>query len=512
MKKHLLSLAVALALGATAYAQGPTMRYSLQFLPGPTTFDWLEGVTPMPTGGFAYTGSSLRNQLAINLIQIADDGTLVLQAEIAGPGAISGHAIESVAGGGFVVAGMFRRSGTTLPIPLMTRLDAAGTPLWSRIYGTMSDYRVRAVRARRGDFATIAPFYPSFTGNQVFSSLIVADSSTGNPVFHRIYDLRVAIQGQSVETQLHFNDMRVMRDGGFLLAGEVISLSGGIFDFAMRTDPNGNILWSRVFDGTSFGARSIDVDGNSIFYTGYDGSRSFVTQLDLAGNQLGTIAIADFFASQIEIDDQDPTRILIAGGNTQTTPMTHTIIDLDPSLAPRYAATHPLSSVSADFPGDLAISAICRNGWATATFNETPLSGTARRGLHHTGIIGDPPQPCAAIPFVPQIQRIDRYPLVRHDVRTTDERNFRPIDLSARRWTPNIAACLNPVCVADVAGTGGPGPDGGVGMEDLFAYIALFESEDLCADVDDGSGTGIRDGALGIEDLVFFLFRFGIGC
>jgi hypothetical protein len=69
------------------------------------------------------------------------------------------------------------------------------------------------------------------------------------------------------------------------------------------------------------------------------------------------------------------------------------------------------------------------------------------------------------------------------------------------------------VCVADVDDGSGTGvPDGGVGIEDLLYYLGLYDAGTTCADVDDGSGTGVPDGGVGIEDLLYYLLRYDAGC
>lgn len=69
------------------------------------------------------------------------------------------------------------------------------------------------------------------------------------------------------------------------------------------------------------------------------------------------------------------------------------------------------------------------------------------------------------------------------------------------------------VCVADVDDGSGAGvPDGGVTVEDLLYYLALYDSGALGADVDDGSGGGVPDGGVTIEDLLYYLQRYDAGC
>jgi probable HAF family extracellular repeat protein len=72
---------------------------------------------------------------------------------------------------------------------------------------------------------------------------------------------------------------------------------------------------------------------------------------------------------------------------------------------------------------------------------------------------------------------------------------------------------LSPKCVADFDDGSGLGvPDGGIGIEDLLFYLGVYNAGTVLADVDDGSGTGTLDGGVGIEDLLYFLVRYDAGC
>ncbi|QQS08073.1 MAG: hypothetical protein IPK69_08655 [Phycisphaerales bacterium] len=68
-------------------------------------------------------------------------------------------------------------------------------------------------------------------------------------------------------------------------------------------------------------------------------------------------------------------------------------------------------------------------------------------------------------------------------------------------------------CVADVDDGSATGVmDGGVTIDDLLYYLAIFNTGNVCADVDDGSATGARDGGVTIDDLLYYLARFNGGC
>lgn len=74
-------------------------------------------------------------------------------------------------------------------------------------------------------------------------------------------------------------------------------------------------------------------------------------------------------------------------------------------------------------------------------------------------------------------------------------------------------AHINVLCVADVDDGSGLGiPDNGVTVDDLLYYLARFEGGMNDADVDDGSATNTIDGGVTIDDLLYYLFRFENGC
>lgn len=75
------------------------------------------------------------------------------------------------------------------------------------------------------------------------------------------------------------------------------------------------------------------------------------------------------------------------------------------------------------------------------------------------------------------------------------------------------AALIDVHCPADVEnGTMTGTRDGAVEVSDLIAFLGFFERGDIRADIDDGSGTGVVDRGVDVNDILFFLARFEIGC
>lgn len=72
---------------------------------------------------------------------------------------------------------------------------------------------------------------------------------------------------------------------------------------------------------------------------------------------------------------------------------------------------------------------------------------------------------------------------------------------------------LRLTCPADMDdGTGAGLPDGAVEINDLLFFLAEYEAGGIAADLDNGSGTGVPDGGVEINDLLYFLAHYEVGC
>jgi hypothetical protein len=81
--------------------------------------------------------------------------------------------------------------------------------------------------------------------------------------------------------------------------------------------------------------------------------------------------------------------------------------------------------------------------------------------------------------------------------------------------TPGVvgATCGSAPCRADLDnGSGSGSPDGAVDINDLVYFLVRFESGHVAVDLDNGSGSGTPDGGVDVNDWLFFLLRFEAGC
>lgn len=91
-------------------------------------------------------------------------------------------------------------------------------------------------------------------------------------------------------------------------------------------------------------------------------------------------------------------------------------------------------------------------------------------------------------------------------------------ELFVQNWDGNGDAPAEPAstsgnCVADLDNGSGIGTtDGAVDINDLVYFLIAFEEGSVNADLDNGAGTGTTDSAVDISDLLYFIAHFEVGC
>ncbi len=80
-------------------------------------------------------------------------------------------------------------------------------------------------------------------------------------------------------------------------------------------------------------------------------------------------------------------------------------------------------------------------------------------------------------------------------------------------YADSLTVTLSHACPADMDnGTGQGVPDGGVDVNDLLFFVPQYEAANAVADIDDGNGQGVPDGGVDINDLLYFLLHYEGGC
>jgi hypothetical protein len=150
--------------------------------------------------------------------------------------------VQQTADGGYIVAGSTWSSGLLQFNFWLIKTDASGDSVWSRIFGGTSDEYCFSVQQTFDDGYVLAGWTESFgAGSRDF--WLVKTNTNGDSLWSRTFGGASDDECTSVEQT---------SDGGYMLAGSTGSFGAGVYDFwLVKTDGNGNLQWSRTFGGGS---------------------------------------------------------------------------------------------------------------------------------------------------------------------------------------------------------------------------------------------------------------------
>jgi hypothetical protein len=151
-----------------------------------------------------------------------------------------GRCIQLTPDGGYIAAGRVESFGAGKSDVWLLKFDANGDTLWTRTYGgSDSDWGWFVEQTSDGGYI-IAGVTSSFGAGSWDSYLIKTDAH-GDTLWTRAYGDR---------TYQYTRCVRETADGGYIMGGASVSLGTGCYNvYLVRTDPNGDSLWTRVYGG-----------------------------------------------------------------------------------------------------------------------------------------------------------------------------------------------------------------------------------------------------------------------
>ncbi|MDI6809637.1 MAG: hypothetical protein QME66_11745 [Candidatus Eisenbacteria bacterium] len=231
-----------------------------------------------------------KDDIAYNLVQTADSGLVITgttQSYGVGNGDVlltkfnpagdhlwtrtlggaeydGGYSLVQSSDGALVVAGWTKSFGSGAPDVLLSKLDAKGGHLWTRILGGVrGDYALSLIQTTDKGFVVTG--YTQSYGAGSSDVLLCKFDSNGNHVWTRVFGGPGWDQGRWVIQTI---------DGGIAVTGETDSFGPGDKDmFLSKFDAKGNHLWTRtlgVKDDDS-GYSLVQARDGTILVTGWTG-------------------------------------------------------------------------------------------------------------------------------------------------------------------------------------------------------------------------------------------------
>ncbi len=197
-----------------------------------------------PDGGYLLAGQTTSfgaGQQDLYMLRTNSDGDSLWSHTYGGADADEGSALAVVADG-YLIAGSTRSFGPGSISGYLVRTDLAGDSLWTRAYGGNGADSFNAIASCRDGCFILTGTTTSFGAGGSNLYLLKIDS-TGTPLWSQAYGGDGDESGHAVvETA----------DGGYAVAGSADLLGNGDLDFYLiKTDSDGNLLWSRTYGGAS---------------------------------------------------------------------------------------------------------------------------------------------------------------------------------------------------------------------------------------------------------------------
>ena len=163
----------------------------------------------------------------------------------------TGQSAVQTSDGGFVIAGDTNSFGVTSQKAWLVRTDSLGNVIWDYTYGgTAANYVTQVIAAGDGGFIVVgytmstAPIgYTPARGAGGYDAWIFKVSSTGSPTWEKLYGGTSDDYAYSVQKT---------GDGGYIIVGGTRSSGAGGEDvYLVKTDSDGNMVWSETFGTAS---------------------------------------------------------------------------------------------------------------------------------------------------------------------------------------------------------------------------------------------------------------------
>jgi hypothetical protein len=177
-------------------------------------------------GGMDYDGFAIRVD--------ANGNELWSHSYGASPNAERINSVVQTNDGGFILCG-FTGNGFNDDICWMLKTDGNGNIEWNKTYGNGQLHSIK----QANDYNFVSAGFSTGTPGTTFNSLIIKIDQNGNTILSKD-----VIPNQDIRIL----DLQKTQDGNFIMAGSSIQANtGDLYGILIKTDNNGNILWSTTY-------------------------------------------------------------------------------------------------------------------------------------------------------------------------------------------------------------------------------------------------------------------------
>ena len=214
---------------------------------GGTDYDWGYSIQQMEDGGFIIVGGTNSfgaGDYDVYLIRTDANGDTLWTKTYGGADREWGYSIQQMEDGGFIVAGFTRSFGAGGSDVYLIRTDANGDALWIKTYGGVnSDWGNSIQQTKDGGFIIVGGTNSFGAGD--YDVYLIRTDANGDTLWTRTYG--------SADYDDCGASVQQTKDGGFIIVGGTRSFGAGDYDvYLIRTDANGDTLWTRTYGSADY--------------------------------------------------------------------------------------------------------------------------------------------------------------------------------------------------------------------------------------------------------------------
>lgn len=171
-----------------------------------------------------------------------------------------GYSVQQTTDGGYIIAGETYSFGVAVSDVYLIKTDATGEEVWSKTFGSTRYDRGKCVRQTTdGGYIVAGSMEPSGPGTDVY---LIKTDANGDEIWSKTFGGGDYDYGESVQQT---------DDGGYVIVGYTQSFGAGNADvYLIKTDANGDEIWSKTFGGSGYdvGYSIIQTDNSGYIIVG----------------------------------------------------------------------------------------------------------------------------------------------------------------------------------------------------------------------------------------------------
>jgi len=209
--------------------------------------DYGTSVQQTADGGYIITGSTNSfgaGDYDVYLIKTDANGDTLWTKTYGGTGPDYGYSVQQTTDGGYIITGSTLDQG--LEFIYLIKTDSIGGTLWTKSYGEispMAHYGYSVQQTTDGGYI-ITGYYPNDFGGGFGDVYLIKTDSIGDTLWTKGYG------GGQLMPDYGYS-VQQTADGGYIITGYTSSLGGGKDVYLIKTNFDGDTVWTKTYGGTS---------------------------------------------------------------------------------------------------------------------------------------------------------------------------------------------------------------------------------------------------------------------